>query len=56
MISAIAWIPKGAAKQVPEQAVIEDDDAEAMLAAADADAQGASEVRFTFCNLKNIFN
>lgn len=47
MISAIAWIPKGAAKAVPEQAEIDEDDAEAMLAAADAEAQGASEVRLS---------
>ena len=47
MISAIAWIPKGAAKEVPEQAEIDEDDAEAMLAAADAEAQGESEVRFS---------
>jgi len=47
MISAVAWIPKGAAKAVPEQAEIDEYDADAMLAAADADTQGASEVRLS---------
>lgn len=42
MISAIAWIPRGAAKAEPEQALIDNDDAEAMLAAAQAEAQSAS--------------
>ena len=46
MISAIAWIPRGAAKAEPEQAVIDNDDADAMLAAAQAEAQGASGVRW----------
>lgn len=44
MISAVAWIPKGAAKAEPEHADIGEDDAEAMRAAADVDAQGTSEV------------
>ena len=50
MISAIAWIPRGAAKEEPEQAEIENDDAEAMLAAAQADAQAASGVGMILVN------
>ena len=45
MISAISWVPRGAAKADPEQAEINENDAEAMQAAALAEAQGASEVR-----------
>lgn len=44
MISAVAWIPKGAAKAEPEHADIGEDDVDAMRAAAQAEALGESEV------------
>jgi hypothetical protein len=44
MISSLAWIPRGAAKTEPEFAYIPEEDAEALRAAADADAAAASDV------------
>jgi periodic tryptophan protein 1 len=38
MISSLAWIPRGAAKSVPEHAHISPDDVEALKAAAEAEA------------------
>ena len=48
MISSIAFIPKGAAKSVPDQAEIDEHDMEAMRAAAEAEAQASSGVSVAF--------
>lgn len=43
MISSLAWIPRGAAKSVPEHAHISPDDVEALKAAAAAEAADAAK-------------
>lgn len=55
MISSLAWIPKGAAKALPEYAEISEQDAEALKIAAEAEDTGASDVRCDFLNILFMF-